>query len=229
MQNLCAAVWHGLNQIMLQLKNPVVFDLGGNEGGMTGMFLDQGASHVHLFEPVPDMVEKARQRFSGDGRVTINAVAVGDVEGELSGVNVFNTWTLLPQGSPGAMALDYANKPPFSVPIITLDAYVKKTGAVPDFIKLDVDGYELRVLKGAMNTLQLHHPPMIFEYSFLPGLIGDSVDEMAMLIYRLGYRAVSMDGRCECFSPQQMLDQFPAHTSFDIMLLPRNVSFPVMP
>ena len=38
--------------------------------------------------------------------------------------------------------------------VITLDQFVKETRVVPSLIKIDVDGFEDRVYKGAMSTIQ---------------------------------------------------------------------------
>lgn len=48
---------------------------------------------------------------------------------------------------------DYENYPQ-----ITIDAFVEYSGIVPDIITMDVEGSELEVLKGAINTIETHKP-----------------------------------------------------------------------
>lgn len=47
--------------------------------------------------------------------------------------------------------------------ILTLDHYCSVTGLVPDLIKLDVEGYEAPIFRGARNLLRNHSPTIIFE------------------------------------------------------------------
>jgi len=44
------------------------------------------------------------------------------------------------------------------VPVRTLDSEVKELGLVPTIIKIDVEGWELEVLKGAENILARYRP-----------------------------------------------------------------------
>lgn len=44
------------------------------------------------------------------------------------------------------------------VQTITLDSFVSKSGIAPDLIKIDVEGSELKVLKGAVNLLKERKP-----------------------------------------------------------------------
>jgi len=58
-----------------------------------------------------------------------------------------------------------------------------------DFIKLDVDGYELEVLRGAERTLARFAPVILFEHS--PYVLvekGHDPDEMIAILRRAGYR-----------------------------------------
>jgi FkbM family methyltransferase len=48
---------------------------------------------------------------------------------------------------------DHANYPQ-----ITIDDYVKLSGLVPDIITMDVEGSELEICKGALITIEEHHP-----------------------------------------------------------------------
>ncbi len=45
----------------------------------------------------------------------------------------------------------------------TLDSYCRKNDIVPDFIKIDVEGNELNVLKGGTATLTQHKPRILIE------------------------------------------------------------------
>ena len=58
------------------------------------------------------------------------------------------------------------NATPITVPSVTLDSLVKKLNlASVDLIKIDVEGFELDVLKGAMELLSSEKPPLIvFEF-----------------------------------------------------------------
>lgn len=48
-----------------------------------------------------------------------------------------------------------------SFPITTIDTFVKVTGIVPDIITMDVEGSELEILKGGVNTLETNQPALM--------------------------------------------------------------------
>jgi FkbM family methyltransferase len=216
---LCVSTWDLYNRVLNKANPKISFDIGANEGGMIDSLLSKSES-VHAFEPVPDMFQKCSRRFLGNPRVVVNNLAVSDKIETVKNVQVHLSWALLQDEGRRDVALDYVGKPKFDMNTTTIDSYCESIGAAPGFIKLDVDGYELRVLRGGIKTLSQNPIPMVFEYSFLPTLIGDSIEEMCRLIYALGYKAVSMDGSLTCQSAEQMISHYPAHTSFDIMLIP---------
>lgn len=205
----------------LNSRLATVFDIGSNKGD----FIDRvlvNHSTVHAFEPIPDLAKELKAKYRGNKKVVVNYCAVSDQNGKVDGINVYLCWALLQAPHARApRALDYVDKPDFTMLTVTLDSYIEWNKAMPAFVKLDVDGYEFKVLKGGRKFLESQCPPIMFEYSYLPELLGDSVEEMCRFIYELGYKAVSMNGRFECPDWQSMWACYPAHTSFDIMLMPQ--------
>lgn len=194
-----------------------VFDFGANEGGVAEHFAGLG-SVVHAYEPVPVMYDRLVRVAGRQSSVIPHRLAVSNLPGQLRNVNVFNAWTLLPNDTERDKAVEFKESPGFDCDVTTLDLEVVKYGD-PDFIKIDVDGFEFRVLQGGLNFLTRKRPPIQFEYSYLPTFLGDSVEEMARLIYGLGYQAWSMDGSYRSPTADDFLDNFPEGSSYDVMLL----------
>jgi hypothetical protein len=64
-----------------------------------------------------------------------------------------------------------------------------------DFIKLDIDGYEGKVLRGAREVLAKWRPAIVFEIS--PGMMaaqGDSAADLIALLEGIGYELSYEDG-----------------------------------
>tara|TARA_R110000868_G_scaffold332033_1_gene592985 strand:- start:778 stop:1464 length:687 start_codon:yes stop_codon:yes gene_type:complete len=205
---------------LLSVNPKLCFDFGANNGGMA-QSLAQKCKIVHAFEPVPDMFDKLCDVAYVHRNIVPFRLGVADVRKELKGQSVFNTWSILPAGSRPDTALDYVGKPPFDMKLVTLDEHSEIYGS-PDIIKLDVDGYELRVLKGGLKTLSKKPVPIYFEYSYLPTFLGDSIEEMVALIYKLGYQAWSIDGKYVAETKEAMIGHYPQHTSYDVILVHRD-------
>ncbi len=80
------------------------------------------------------------------------------------------------------------------VSMVTLDQVVSERNVIPDVIKIDVEGAELKVLRGARETL-LRHSPIIF-LSVHPRqleVLGDSVEDLLDFVLGLGYEVFSTD------------------------------------
>jgi FkbM family methyltransferase len=78
---------------------------------------------------------------------------------------------------------------------VTLDSFVAKNGCIPGLIKIDVEGAEINVLRGAKSVLREYHPEIII--SVHPKhleILGHSVDELTKEIRGLGYQIYNVDG-----------------------------------
>jgi FkbM family methyltransferase len=125
-----------------------VFDVGANVG-VYGLFMAKRVSPgtCHAFEPNPILrpyLEENR-RANGLGNLDLNSVGTGDREGELCfATDRFNLGRSHIADSGGV-----------SVPILTLDRFVASRGiGKVDFVKIDVEGYELPTLRGFESSLR---------------------------------------------------------------------------
>jgi FkbM family methyltransferase len=139
----------------------VAVDCGAHIGEYTLIFAKMVGEEgqVHAFEPHPGMFQclEANVKRNELRRVTLNHAAVSDK----NGVGLF---LLFPD--PIAAHLVSSNQQPYptvEVPIISLDEYVSQHGlARVDAIKIDVEGSELALIRGAAKLLQERPPGLVF-------------------------------------------------------------------
>jgi FkbM family methyltransferase len=131
------------------------FDIGSNIGTKTEMFLKLGAKVV-AFEPQPSCLRETAARCSPTRHLTTVNTAVGAVSGTMP-LYVCRH----PTGS--SLIADWSEdvKEIIHVPVMTLDHAIDRYG-LPNFCKIDVEGYELEVIKGLSQriptlTLEYHH------------------------------------------------------------------------
>ena len=152
------------NLIKSEFKPKVFFDVGANYGIHSLIFLSNNIQTI-TFEPnikcnpfffkmcvlnnfSPSLVNKA-------------------VGGESSYASLMfperETWLGSLELSIKAKLKDYKQSTQIEVEVITLDDYCKLNNIFPDLIKIDTEGFEINVLKGADYILKEHKPIVIFE------------------------------------------------------------------
>lgn len=135
-------------------RGATVLDVGANVGAYTLMFATWVGENgrVFAFEPAPDACAGLRThvRLNGfDDRVTIVQAAASASVGNAP-------FAVHPSGGASSLALSsLGDVPQISVATETVDHVCKAHALIPSVIKVDVEGAELEVLKGARNTLAL--------------------------------------------------------------------------
>ena len=130
-------------------------DVGANVGVYVLQFAHWSApdGKVIAFEPNPGALEALRRhiRLNGlEGRARVVPAAAGAAEGER---------TLFASEADGMSRLGAPNPElaaqarPVQVPVVTLDGFFAREGLSPDWLFIDVEGFEVAVLEGARRTL----------------------------------------------------------------------------
>ncbi len=179
----------------------VFFDVGAHIGEYTLMAAhcvgDAGA--VHAFEAQPGTAALLRGNCAGNRvcNATINGCAVSDSEGE-------REFDVCAEPSMSSLAAAEGSERPLRrirVPATTLDAYCSRHRVWPDLLKIDVEGAELLVLKGAARLLSRPSPgaPAIL-FECLPwtyGRFGCSPENVTDFLRSFGYRIYRLGNRGE--------------------------------
>jgi FkbM family methyltransferase len=144
-------------------SNDLVFDVGANIGQRSEIFAKL-ARQVVAVEPQPNCIRHLKSRFKFNRRVKIEQIALGETPGEAtmwqsesSGISSMSRRFIDTMGQ-GVFSDQTWNKE-IQVPVRTLDSLIALHG-VPAFMKIDVEGYELAVLKGLTQPI----PMISFEY-----------------------------------------------------------------
>jgi FkbM family methyltransferase len=127
----------------------LIFDIGANLGEWTAKNYNEDDMFV-LVEPNPALTEHLLNRFRGVSNVSVVGKAVSDKNDiEIPFYVCNNHWASSASDyyvQHGRFAKEF-KWTPTKVKTITLDALINSYGR-PDFIKVDVEGYELNVLRG---------------------------------------------------------------------------------
>ena len=134
--------------IKLLNSGDLFFDVGAHVGDKSKQFLNKKLK-VIMIEPLPKCVEQLKLRFKNYQNIKILQKAVG-------GENGHKTLMINSKVPTLSTMSDHWKKGRFSnqiwdnkilVEVITLDELIKTYG-LPNYIKIDVEGFELDVLKG---------------------------------------------------------------------------------
>lgn len=158
----CATELDLIDRLLAGLPDACVFDVGANAGHHT-LFMARRARAVYAFEPVPTLADQVRARADLNrlAHVEVFGFGLGDAEGELpfSPSPDENTGT-------GSFAPVAGREATLKLPVRRGDAVYAELGRPRiDFVKIDVEGSEGRVLRGLSAMLRECRPLVLFEWS----------------------------------------------------------------
>ena len=138
-------------------KNDLVFDVGCNVGSRTKLFLNLGGKVVG-FEPQEDLCNHLHGHLKRNRSFSLERTALGSEKGfaeiKISDAHVLssmsNRWIDATQKS--GRFDQYSWNKIEKISVSTLDEEIKIYG-IPQFIKIDVEGYEFEVLKGLTRPI----------------------------------------------------------------------------
>ena len=199
-----------------------VIDVGANIGLYTLYFHKQvgETGKVTSLEPAPELraaLEKSLAKNHAQN-VDILAFGAGSAEGSLSlsldPWNSGNNWLAADSATTG--------QPQITVPVRRLDSLPLERG--PDFVKIDVQGWEVEVLKGMSGWVEKGIRPMIFCEIAESGLrvAGTSTRALASTLCEFGYAIFlpkNNGGQLHLIpmTPEMLEAQASRHHYFDII------------
>jgi FkbM family methyltransferase len=168
-------------------------DIGAHEGycSLKAAQVVGPSGQVIAIEPNPEMVRALRDNIQASGAsvITIEPVACSDSE---TTMDLFTA----AESNTGSSSLSKTNAflggsagRVHPVAARPLDAIIRENGVRRvDVLKIDVEGAEFQVLKGAQETLALYHPVLLVELDDrLLQSMGTSSLEIVAFLRSLGY------------------------------------------
>jgi FkbM family methyltransferase len=136
-------------------SDKILLDCGANVGFFSRYAFLRGARKVIAFEPSPGNAACLRKNFAPEiaaGRFVLVEKGVWDADAILS---FSNSNTV----NPGSHHLSEDGQGDLQVPVTSIDRVMEALGLTQlDYIKMDVEGAEVRALKGAERTIRSFRP-----------------------------------------------------------------------
>src|SRR5260370_226840 len=153
----------------------ICFDVGANTGyySLILSHLVGQSGRVVGFEPIDFTIRKARRNLELNNVINVTLVneAVGDSLGKVS---------VCQEGDNRSGKAFVTKNGDRLVPQTTVDACMERFGLRRlDFLKADVEGYEMHVLRGAEKAVARYHPMLLLEMSsYMLRRAGSSAEAM---------------------------------------------------
>jgi len=163
-------------------SNEVLYDVGGYRGAYSAAAKARSRAgvSVHVFEPVASNYEAIRRISEVNHFSDFQIIPLAAAEGNQLHGAIGDEDRVFHSGDRTAQTVD--------LPAISLDSYIARGAPAPTVMKVDVDGFELAVLRGAKSCLLKYRPHLWLEVH--PGYLqnqGSSQEEVLGFLREIGY------------------------------------------
>ncbi len=199
-----------------------VLEIGANIGAHTLQIaqLVGPTGCIYAFEPTDFAANKLAANIKLNPelapRIRVRRELVTNSERETPSTTIRSSWKRSESNQ---------QRPPESIQpkAISIDELVEVEGiAKVDLIKIDVDGYDFKVLQGAVNTIKSMNPVIFIELcEYCLNAQGNSIRDIFELLFSAGYEAQLEDGS-NITDAQQVLKLVGSDSSVNGIFLKRN-------
>lgn len=171
-------------------------DIGANLGLFT-YFMSRSSKKVYAFEPNPYPLKHLK--YVVDRNVEIVPIAIGNKDGteKLRIPKTRKGWT---SNGASIAKIDIREGIEYSVEIRKIDTLnIQNIG----LIKIDVEGFELDVLKGAINTIKNQKPNLIIENEIVHN---QNPDEIFRFMSDIGYKIFYVNNKLQLVEKEESFD-----------------------
>jgi FkbM family methyltransferase len=185
-------------QPILTRDSVVAFDIGASVGIFASCLAKiPQVSAVHAFEPIPRSFRRLAERMQPYPCATCHNVALGDINQQqtmwvhdkaIDSSSFLTAGNLYQQEFAGKFGVH-----PENLPVVRLDDYVQENQLpLPDFVKIDVQGFEDKVLRGGEKTISRANYCML-EMSLRPLYEGSPIfDDIYRQMREMGFRIIGI-------------------------------------
>jgi FkbM family methyltransferase len=173
---------------LIAQNSSIFIDVGANIGNWANLFLVSmlGSGKGLLFDPSEYAIEKLNQRFGQAADIEVIQLAVADMPGKMTFFeepDAGETSSLVPEFSNLSAIKKWVN-------VTTLDIEVEKRQLKHiDFLKIDAEGYDFHVLRGASGLLSQQQIGVIqFEYGKAWAIAGSTLAAALNFLKSFGYQ-----------------------------------------
>lgn len=162
----------------------VIFDIGGNTGGVATAFsrLVGDTGEVYTFEPNPEMYPRLLNTLSKNGIKNVTVIPLAAFSNSSVLMSFYSDPSYFKAASGLKTSISEGKK--FSVLTISIDDFCRKNEINPAFIKIDVEGAEIDVLRSMSDLINGSPIPLVIEYQATQTIdLDDPLDFLAQFGY----------------------------------------------
>ncbi len=215
---------HHVTAVPPGADDAVIFDVGANIGAITLPFARRyPRAQVHCFEPTHYALGKLKLNLALNPtlaeRVVVNPIFVGSTSGAVPETQAYASWRVDGAGGSAVHDTHLGSKMAAVAVQTSLDDYVKAHDiAKLHMLKIDTDGHELEVLKGARQIIATQRPRIVME--MCPYLLRERGLSLADYVDVLGSACRMRDLQSGKVLDEKFLARLPAGGGIDVLIEP---------